>query len=230
MVNISYEAYCCLSHWGLSKWTNEGENTRVDSTDQSPLVHRPQEGTRQYLTMMKTTFSGQRCSEQRPKKDDIWRPRINLENLSNGTACSRTQFKDAKKLGAKPPQMILYSPKRKRWLSQFTHNLPCCVKRSQKTPAPKASETQSWEIFLPDLMPTRAATSHNKSDAVPDYSHLCRLKALPQTEVTFNCSMEKQYCAFLPPKCNKYVPNSIMKLLTACCLKTSGKTEVIVLN
>lgn len=38
---------------------------------------------------------------------------------------------------------------------------------SRRTPTLKASETQPWEIFLPDLMPTWTATFH-ESDAVSD--------------------------------------------------------------
>lgn len=90
------------------------------------------------------------------------------ECIKQGTACSRTWCKDAKRNWVQNHyKWFLYSPKRKWWLSQFTHNLLCCVIGSQRTPTLKASETQSWEIILPDSMPTQT-TSHNKSEAVAD--------------------------------------------------------------
>lgn len=188
MVNISYKAYCCLPHWGLSKWPNEGENTVVDSTDQSPLVHWPQEGTRQYLKMMKTTFS-----DQWTKTEEGWYLKTSAkpadsECLKQGTACSRLWFKDAKKNSMPHHHKCLSTRwERKRWLSLFIHNWMRCVIRSQQTPTLKASKTQPWEIFLPDLMPTQITTSHNKSDAV---SHKLQSSVLTLPQ-------QKLYCIWL---------------------------------
>lgn len=197
MVNISHVAYCCLPHWGPSKWPNEGENTGVDSTDQSPLVHWPEERTRQYLKMMKTTFSGQWCSEQRLQRDDIWRPLLNLRNVSNREQPvpdydSRMRKRNCMRLHRK---WFSTHWERKWWLSLFVMS----VIRSQQTPSLKASKAQPWEVFLPDMMPTWKQTSHNKTDTV---SYKLQL-----TVLTLGCATNRS-CLTMSWESNKHVTKS----------------------
>lgn len=184
---------------------NEGENTGVDSIDQSLLVHWPQEGTGQYLKMMKTTFSGQWCSEQRLKKDDIGRPRLNLRNVSNReqpvsdydsrmqreTVCNPTANGSA------------HTGKEKRWLLQFAHNLLCRVIRSQQIPTLKAWKKHNREKYLFQIkcpcehLPTRVALYHINS---------YKLKYISQTEAISDCSTT-----------NSIMKCSLALYITLCC-------------
>lgn len=149
MVNFSHEAYCCLPHWGLRKWPNEGENTKADSTDQSPLVHRPREETRQYLRMMKTTFYVQWCSEQRVKKDDIWRPQ--LWNASKReTACFRLSPRDAQ-TNCMQLNHIWFGThwEHRERLVLFTHHLPCRQNRPPPQKPQKHNPDKFFHIWCP---------------------------------------------------------------------------------
>lgn len=132
MANISHEAYCYLPHWAFGKWPNEGENTGVDSTDQYPLVHWPQEGTMWYLQMMKTTFF--RPVIEWTKTEEGWCLKTSAEHavcIKQGTACSGLWFKDAKRNFVQLHHKWFSTHwERKCWLSLFTHNLGCLVIRS----------------------------------------------------------------------------------------------------
>lgn len=168
MVKISYEAYCCLPHWGLRKWP-KWERKHWSG------FHRPKP-----TSPLASGWNGAisqndennffRPVMQRTKTEEGWYLKTSakpVECIKQGTACFRLWFKDAKRNCMQHHHKWFCTHwERKWWLLQFAHNLLCPVIRSQQTPTLKASKTQPCELFLPDWMPKWTTTSPNESDAV----------------------------------------------------------------
>lgn len=212
MVKISYEAYCCLPHWGLSKWP-KWERKHWGGFHRLKPISPLASGRNKTISQddENNFFSGQWYSEQRLKKDDVWRSRLNLWNVSNreqpvSDYDSRMQRETVRKQHRK--WFGAHTGGRKRWLLQFARNLLCPVIRSRQTPTLKASKTQPQEIFLPDWMVNNNISQHEWRCKNIHWSHLCWLKYVPLTEAMSDRTMGKNCVIFF---CNKLkVTNSII--------------------
>lgn len=150
-------------------------------------VHWPQEGTMQYLQMMKTSFFF-RTVTQWAKTEEGWCLKPSAEHavcIRLGTACSRLGFKDAKRNFVQLHRKWFSTHwDRKWWLSLFTHNLGCLVIKSHQDPhPPRLKYTTLWNISSCPHLATKVTPYH------VNYSCLCWLWPAPQAEAISHWSI-----------------------------------------